>query len=181
MMIRFLILICFALSSISFLANAAKKQHPAEGKFLDTVSNGKEMKKNRIIVKKKYKDSIKKIMGYKYKKAIFNYWTLDDKTVWILNSIGKYKPITAGFIISDCKVNNAYVIVYREQHGYEIKYTSFLSQFKDNQLNDKNKLKNNLDNISGATLSVNSMDRMGRLALLLNSTLDEKSCNQQSS
>ena len=44
--------------------------------------------------------------------------------------IGKYKPITAGFVINDCKIKSSHVIVYREQHGYEIKYPTFLSQFK---------------------------------------------------
>ena len=39
------------------------------------------------------------------------------------------------------------------------------------------KLNENLDNISGATLSVNSMDRMARIALLLDSLVDEKECN----
>ena len=102
---------------------------------------------------------------------------IDDKTVWILNSIGKYKPITAGFVIKDCKIESAHVLIYREQIGYEIKYPSFLSQFNGITLRKDVKLNKNLDNISGATLSVNSMDRMGRVALLLDSLVDEKKCN----
>ena len=176
---KIFIIFTFTMTLLSSKSLIAK--HPEEEKFLSKVSNGNTLKKNRLIIKKNLKPELKRIMGSKYKKAIFSYWTYDDKTIWILNSIGKYKPITAGFVVADCKVNSAYVIVYREQHGYEIKYNSFLSQFKDNQLNDKNKLTNNLDNISGATLSVNSMDRMGRLALVLNSAVNEKSCNQKNS
>jgi hypothetical protein len=177
-MIKLLIIF---LTILIFYRHGFSAPKPEEKNFLTSVSNGEEIKKNRVIVKKKDKPAIKRIMGDRYKKAIFSYWTLEDKTIWILNSIGKYKPITAGFVISNCKVDKAYVIVYREQHGYEIKYNSFLNQFKDNKLNEKNKLNNNLDNISGATLSVNSMDRMGRLALVLNSTVNEKSCNQKNS
>ena len=145
-----IIILVFAITLFNSRSIIAK--HPEEDKFLSKVSNGNTLKKNRLIVKKNLKPELKRIMGSKYKKAIFSYWTQDDKTIWILNSIGKYKPITAGFVVTDCKVNSAYVIVYREQHGYEIKYNSFLSQFKDNQLNSKNKLTKNLDNISGATL-----------------------------
>ena len=36
-------------------------------------------------------------MGNKYKKRLFSYWQNDTQQVWILNSIGKYKPITAAF------------------------------------------------------------------------------------
>ena len=115
-------------------------------------------------------------MGNNYKKAIFSYWKKEDKTIWILNSIGKYKPITTGFIVSDCKVESAKVLVYREQHGYEIKYPSFLSQFNGTTLKGNTKLNKNISNISGATLSVNSMDRMARVALLLNNAINENKC-----
>ena len=64
-------------------------------------------------------------MGNKYKKRLFSYWQDDTQQVWILNSIGKYKPITAAFSIQNCSVKSAHVIVYREQHGYEIKYPFF--------------------------------------------------------
>ena len=66
--------------------------------------------------------------------------------------------------------------MYREQHGYEIKYPSFLSQFPKKTLQTGNKLNEELDNISGATLSVRSMDRMARMALLLTNLTNENTC-----
>ena len=74
-------------------------------------------------------------MGHKYKKRIFNYWTPTNNL--ILNSIGKYKPITAAFVVEECKIESANVLIYREQHGYEIKYKAFLSQFVNVDINDK--------------------------------------------
>ena len=115
-------------------------------------------------------------MGHKYKKRIFKYWSSDNQTVWILNSIGKYKPITAAFTVKECKVNSAHVLVYREQHGYEIKYEAFLSQFVDASMNDKYDLNKKIDNISGASLSVNSMDRMARAALILDNVVNDNKC-----
>ena len=76
----------------------------------------------------------------------------------------------------DCKINSAHVLIYREQHGYEIKYPSFLTQFKDIKINNKFRLTRNIDNISGATLSVNSMDRMARTALILDNISNENKC-----
>ena len=154
----------------------AKKQTKQEITYLEDIFGGSDIVKKRTIVKADTKKKLKRIKGDKYKKAIFSYWALDEKTIWILNSIGKYKPITAGFIVNDCKVESAKVLVYREQHGYEIKYPSFLSQFNGVTLKSNIKLNKGISNISGATLSVNSMDRMARVALLLNSTLNEKKC-----
>ena len=109
-------------------------------------------------------------------------WFLDDlgqndtHQVWILNSIGKYKPITAAFSIQNCSVKSAHVLVYREQHGYEIKYPFFLTQFTDAKIDSALKLDTKIDNISAATLSVNSMKRMAKMALLLSKLSNENSC-----
>ena len=159
------------------LSNAYSKKEPEEIEFIEKMYNGSEQQRKRLIVKGNTKKILKSIMGENYRKAIFSYWIKDNKTIWILNSIGKYKPITAGFVVEDCKIVSAHVLIYREQIGYEIKYPSFLSQFNGKTLRKDVKLNENLDNISGATLSVNSMDRMGRIALVLVSLVDEKTCN----
>ena len=104
------------------------KGSEAEKKFLNKIFKNNIPKKQRIIVKGANKDKIKIIMGNKYKKRLFSYWENDSEQVWILNSIGKYKPITAAFTVKECKINSAHVLIYREQHGYEIKYPSFLKK-----------------------------------------------------
>ena len=152
------------------------KQSEAETSFLSETFNGNVPKKQRLIVKGEAKDQIKSIMGNKYNKRLFSYWQNDTKQVWILNSIGKYKPITAGFAIQNCSVKSAHVIVYREQHGYEIKYPFFLTQFTDAKIDSTLKLNTKIDNISAATLSVNSMKRMAKMALLLSKLSNENSC-----
>ena len=68
------------------------------------------------------------------------------------------------------------MLVYREQIGYEIKYPSFLVKFNDMQINNKFRLTRNIDNISGATLSVQSMDRMARTALILDNISNDNKC-----
>ena len=129
-----------------FIGHAYTKQSEAETSFLNETFNGNVPKKQRLIVKGEAKDQIKSIMGNKYKKRLFSYWQNDTQQVWILNSIGKYKPITAAFSIHDAKIDSAL------------------------------KLNTKIDNISAATLSVNSMKRMAKMALLLSKLSNENSC-----
>ena len=163
--------------SIVLLNNTAiAKLSEAEETFLKKVFKNNIPEKKRLILKGENKDKVKVIMGDKYKKRLFAYWADENNQAWILNSIGKYKPITAGFVINSCKIKSSHVIVYREAIGYEIKYPNFLIQLKDAEIKDNMKLNSKIDNISGATLSVNSMRRMARTALLLNKLSNEDTC-----
>ncbi len=172
-MIKFIILFIFIFVSSETFAKLSEE----ENVFLKKVFNESVPKKKRLILKGEGKIDIKKIMGDKYNKKIFSYWEDDVGQVWILNNIGKYKPITAGFVINDCKIKSSHVIVYREQHGYEIKYPNFLQQLKNAMINSKMKLNVKVDNISGATLSVNSMKKMAAAALLLHKLTNEDTCS----
>ena len=156
--------------------NGFFKLELAEENFLKKIESSSPLTKKRLILKKEQLAKIQIPMGHKYKKRIFKYWTSDSQTIWILNSIGKYKPITAAFIVQSCKIKSAHVLIYREQHGYEIKYSAFLSQFSQIGINNDSKLNKNIDNISGATLSVNSMDRMARTALILDNISNDNKC-----
>ncbi len=95
------------------------------------------------------------------------YWRRGSSTVWILNRTGKYKPITTGWLISGGAIRRARVLIYREApHGVEVRFPQFTSQFSGAGLSGS-RLSRGVSNISGATLSVNSMKRMGALALYL--------------
>ena len=107
-----------------------------------------------------------KILRHKYRPRQINYWRYKNKTVWILDEIGKVKPITTGIIVNDGKIETLKVLIYRESHGWEVKYPSFTDQFNEAMLKDNNKLDRHIDGISGATLSVKALTRLGQLALL---------------
>lgn len=116
---------------------------------------------------KSIQDDISKILGHPYPQARLRYWRKDNRSVWILEEIGKEYPITAGFIIGDDQILRAQVLIYRETRGMEIHLPAFLNQFKGNTLAD-DKLAHKVDGISGATMSVNAMVKMAQVALLLN-------------
>jgi FMN-binding domain len=111
-------------------------------------------------------DKLKAVLGHPYGQARLRYWRADGKTAWILDEIGKEYPITAAFVVKNAAIERVRVLVYRETRGMEVRYPSFLQQFVGSRLSD-GKLSRTIDGISGATLSVRSMERMARAALVL--------------
>lgn len=106
-----------------------------------------------------------KILGHPPQQLRQRYWSDEAKTLWILEEVGKEEPITAGFVVKEGRIEMARVLVYRENRGGEVRFPAFLNQFKGAALNEKNYLQRDIDGISGATLSVNAMQRMAREAL----------------
>jgi hypothetical protein len=96
------------------------------------------------------------------------YWKDANKTVWVFDDIGKegYVPTTSGFAVSNGAIETARVLIYRESRGEQVAEPSFLNQLKGAKAAG-NKLSNKVDNITGATLSVQMMERMARTALTL--------------
>ena len=107
------------------------------------------------------------VLGHPYRQARLRYWRVDDTFAWILDEIGKEYPITAGFVVRAGTLELARVLIYRESRGGEIQMPSFLKQFDGAKLDQHGQLSRRVDGITGATLSVDAMQRMAKLALLL--------------
>lgn len=140
-------------------------QRPAA--FLSTAFGGAPPPAREIRLTGAMQARIRRIMGHGVGSRV-RYWKRGGRSVWILNRIGKYKPITTGWIVSSGRIERARVLIYRESHGYEVRYPRFTNQFRGATLRGS-RLSRSIGNISGATLSVNSMKRMGALALYLHS------------
>lgn len=113
------------------------------------------------------KPEIKSILGHDYPALRLRYWRRGERTAWILEEIGKVKPITTGIVVEAGRITRLQVLVYRESHGWEVKHPFFTDQFKGATLTDGNRLSEPIDGITGATLSVNALRRLSRLALYL--------------
>ena len=94
-------------------------QEPEE--FIDSSFNGSPPEAERLIVKGELSKQIKSILGERYRKIRIPYWRTGNRTVWILERIGKELPITAGFVITDNKIENFKVLIFRESRGWEIR------------------------------------------------------------
>jgi len=110
---------------------------------------------------------IASIVGHAPVQLRLRYWADGIKTVWILEENGKEEPITAGFVISGGRIQQARVLIYRESRGMEIHSPGFLKQYEGVGLAPDNRLDRKVDAISGATLSVSAMEKMSREALYL--------------
>lgn len=128
----------------------------------------KSFSKARLLwLTKELKPSVKKILGHDYASIRIRYWQGDGKTVWVLEEIGKVKPITAGFVVKNGLMLRMKVLAFRETRGYEIVHPFFTKQFAQQKLNGRLDLSKQVDGISGATLSVRAMKKCARLALFL--------------
>jgi H+/Na+-translocating ferredoxin:NAD+ oxidoreductase subunit G len=86
----------------------------------------------------------------------------------IVEEIGKHRPIT--FIVgvgSDHKIKDAALMVYREAYGGEVRDRRFLQQYKGKQLKDPLLPYRDIQNVSGATMSVEAIGRGSKKALAL--------------
>lgn len=95
------------------------------------------------------------------------YWKKDQRSAWVLEEIGKVKPITTGIIVQNGEIEDVRILIYRESHGDEVRHEFFTKQFEGAALKENMQLGSNIDGISGATLSVNAIKRLARLALYL--------------
>lgn len=81
---------------------------------------------------------------------------------------GKYRPIT--FLVGitpDLHVKDTAVMVYRESRGGEVRSRRFLGQYRGKTIRDPIRTNRDIVNISGATISVHSMNAGVRKALMV--------------
>lgn len=114
------------------------------------------------------RDAATEILTHKPQSLRVRYWANKEKSVWILDEIGKTEPITVGFIIHDNKITRVKVLIFRESRGSEVRHDFFTRQFNAATLTQQNNLDRHIDGITGATLSVRALTRLSRLALYLN-------------
>lgn len=119
-------------------------------------------------------EGVSRILGHRLAVLRQRYWRHGDRTVWILEEIGKEEPITAGFVVDAGRIESVHVLVYRENRGWEIRYPYFRDQFAGATLETDLELDTRIDGISGATLSVNAMRKMARLALYFHGIVVER-------
>ena len=84
----------------------------------------------------------------------------------ILEERGKYRPITMMVgVAPDFTVRGVEVMVYREDRGEEVRYDRFLQQYSDRGTGDAIRTHRDIMNVTGATISVHSMNDGVRRAL----------------
>jgi len=137
--------------------------------FINEAFGGDPPESSTLWLTGDIKDQVRAIMDRDLGVLRMRYWGRNSRTVWILEEIGKEKPITTGFVVDGGKIERVQVLVFRESRGYEVRYPFFTDQFKDVEIDNNYELTDKIDSINGATLSVNALKKLARLALYLHS------------
>jgi len=153
---------------------AARGTYQEPANFLDEVFNSKPPQSKVIWLTGSIRTKATEILNHKPTRLRIRYWNNQQRTAWILDEIGKEKPITVGIVISNNKIERVKVLVFRESRGDEIRHDFFTQQFKHARLNaNNNQLDRSIDGISGATLSVRALTKLTRLALFLSTQIKQ--------
>ena len=142
--------------------------------FIARVYESNPPKVKKLWIKKELKENINNILGHDLAVIRIRYWDDGNKSAWILEEIGRDKPITVGIVVKDNKIEQLNVLIFRESRGWEVKYPFFTDQYKDVTLSDEKQLSKKIDGISGATLSVNALTKLARLALYFDQQIRNK-------
>jgi len=141
--------------------------------FIAQTFNNYPPEPDKVWIKKELKEEIKNILGHDIGVIRIRYWNDGSKTAWILEEIGRDKPITVGLVVKEKKIEQVNVLIFRESRGWEVKYPFFTDQYKQAALIADNQLDRHIDGISGATLSVNALTKLARLALYLDAQVNK--------
>ncbi len=136
--------------------------------FINEVFAQQAPKPGVIWLKKERKKTVADILQHRPGFLRTRYWADAQQSVWILEETGKTKPITVGVVIENQQIKFVRVLAFRESRGWEVKHSFFTDQFKQLSLTDDGMLSTPIDGISGATLSVNALKKIARIALYLN-------------
>lgn len=134
--------------------------------FVGMAFDQQPPKAEALWVRQDLRDSLVQDFGWQPGLRI-RFWQKAGRTVWILDEIGKERPITAGVVVENGAIEQIEVLTFRESRGWEVKYPFFTDQFIKVGLSPRGELNRHIDGITGATLSVRAMKRMARVALRL--------------
>ena len=140
-------------------------QQPEE--FLSQTFDGSPPPATVVWLTGERKKAVTGLLGHRYPSLRVRYWRRGTRSAWILEEVGKSKPITAGFVVDAGRIERVKVLIFRESRGWEIRHDFFTDQFRDAGLNEQGELDRDIDGISGATLSVRAIRKLAALALYL--------------
>jgi hypothetical protein len=163
-MIRLLAVLLMLSPSAPLLAG---DRYQSNEDFLAEVFDGTPPEPGVLWLREDIRTASTAIMGHPYPGLRIRYWAQAGRSAWILEEIGKEKPITVGLVVSDKGIERVRVLAFRESRGWEVRHPFFTDQFTGIGLTADQRLDRDIDGISGATLSVRALEKLARLALYL--------------
>jgi hypothetical protein len=175
---RAILCVCLTCTTLPVVAQS----YVSRQEFLAAAFNSQEPEQKMLWLDAAQRDTIAEILGHPYRGLRIRYWAVNDRLAWVLDEIGKDKPITIGVVAENGRVVGVTVLEFRESRGGEVRYEFFTHQFIGAGLGSDLRLDQNIDGITGATLSVRAVIDVTELALYLSGSLtmtEQVSSNQQ--
>ncbi len=170
----FALMCALALVTIPAKAAAQTNTQVKQSQFITSVFGGDIPAPQTLWIKNDLKRQVKKVLKHAYPSLRIRYWQTGARTLWILDEIGKYKPITVGVVVQNGAIERLKVLHYRESHGWQVRHDFFTRQFIGATLPKPHTLDRHIDGISGATLSVRALKKLAILALILDQSVQTK-------
>lgn len=171
------VIILFLVMVLAPALSQAKGVYQTTDEFINEVFAGDPPKSQKLWLDQDLKDRIREILGHDLRVLRLRYWQRDNRTAWVLEEIGKERPITTGIAVKDGEIEVLKILIFRESRGWEVRYPFFTDQFKQAALTGEDQLDTPIDGISGATLSVNAVTKLARLALMFDHHVMNKDVN----
>jgi len=147
--------------------SAVGEEYLGREAFLSQAFGDQQPGMHTLWLTEETRTAAKAALGWAPAALRLRYWQEGERTAWILEDIGKDKPITLGIVVLAARIERVEVLAFRESRGWEIRYPFFTSQFAGLTLAADGYLSKSVDGITGATLSVRAVERVARLALWL--------------
>ena len=147
--------------------SAVGEEYLGRDVFLSQAFGDEQPGMHTLWLTEETRTAAKAALGWAPAALRLRYWQVGERTAWILEDIGKDKPITLGIVVVAARIERVEVLAFRESRGWEIRYPFFTSQFSGLALATDGYLSQPVDGITGATLSVRAVERVARLALWL--------------
>jgi len=161
----------FLLLAVATATVQAETVYETQAEFLNRAFSGSPPEASLVWLSGDRKATVRQLLGHDYPALRLRYWCRDERSAWILEEIGKDLPITVGVVVEQSFIESLRVLTYRENRGGEVATPSFTEQFNGVALDNGGTLGKNIDGITGATLSVQALSRLARMALFLQSTV----------
>jgi hypothetical protein len=152
---------------------AVGEEYLGRDEFLALAFSDKPAQMQTLWLTDETRTAAKAAVGWAPAALRLRYWREGAGTAWILEDIGKDKPITLGIVVADKQIERVEVLAFRESRGWEIRYPFFTAQFAGLTLAPDGYLSDSIDGITGATLSVRAVERVARLALWLDAQVQK--------
>lgn len=165
----------FAVATTTAVASspAGQQVYQTPEDFVAGSFDGAPPEPQVLYLKGETKQAVRGLLGHRYRSIRIRYWLRGKRSAWVLEEIGKERPITTGFVINDGAIERTRVLIFRESRGWEVRHDFFTDQFIDARLDGRSRLSVHIDNISGATLSVRAVKNLSRVALYLHGVVTE--------